>query len=204
MTTDARASRRLEFIHAAWRCFDRPGILATTMEQISREAGYSSGTIYVHFPSKEAAIMAAMAESAQELARLFGAVVARAPELTPTEFVREALSVLGAFRAHHGVDLLRIGMQAWAFSVQDTELGALIRRSYGGLRAGLEIAARAWGLPPGRDGGATDAGELLATIALGFTAQHSLLGDVEVESHVRGLTAVAAALRASTDRGNTA
>jgi TetR/AcrR family transcriptional regulator, transcriptional repressor of aconitase len=195
MSAETRASRRLEFIHAAWRCFDRSGVPAVTMEQITREAGYSSGAIYVHFASKEAVITAAMAESAQELARLFGAVVARAADLTPTQFVREALTVLDGFRAHHDVDLLRIGMQAWAFSVQDSDLGALLRQSYGRLRAGLEAAARTWGLAPGRGGGSLDAGELLATIALGYTAQHALLGDTGVEGHVRGLTAIAAAMR---------
>jgi AcrR family transcriptional regulator len=52
---DPRASeKRRRIVEAAWRLALRGGLRATTMEALAREAGIAKGTLYAHFPDKDA------------------------------------------------------------------------------------------------------------------------------------------------------
>lgn len=50
---DTQRARREHILDAAERCFARNGFHRTTMQNISKEASVSSGSIYVYFKSKE-------------------------------------------------------------------------------------------------------------------------------------------------------
>jgi Transcriptional regulator len=54
-------TRRKEIIDAATRCFLREGLAATSISDIRKESGLSTGAIYLHFTNK-AEIVAAVAE----------------------------------------------------------------------------------------------------------------------------------------------
>jgi AcrR family transcriptional regulator len=51
---DATRQRRADILAAALRCFDDRGLVATTIEDIRGAAGVSVGSLYHHFPDKQA------------------------------------------------------------------------------------------------------------------------------------------------------
>ncbi|ULU24638.1 TetR/AcrR family transcriptional regulator [Dyella terrae] len=62
----------------AWALFEQFGYEAVTMEQIAAEAGVARGTLYNHFPVKEAALALALHEQlASDLSPLMHKVMAR-------------------------------------------------------------------------------------------------------------------------------
>jgi AcrR family transcriptional regulator len=46
--------RRAEILQAAFACFSERGFAATRMEDVAARAGIAKGTVYLHFPDKEA------------------------------------------------------------------------------------------------------------------------------------------------------
>lgn len=69
---DPRAKeKRRRIVEAAWRLALRNGLRATTMEALAREAGVAKGTLYAHFPDKEAVFDGVIAELLVELAAAF-------------------------------------------------------------------------------------------------------------------------------------
>ena len=69
---DPRASeKRRRIIDAAWRLALRNGLRATTMEALAREASVAKGTLYAHFPDKDAVFDGAVADLLVELAAAF-------------------------------------------------------------------------------------------------------------------------------------
>lgn len=46
--------RRAEILAAAFACFSERGFAATRMEDVAARAGIAKGTVYLHFPDKEA------------------------------------------------------------------------------------------------------------------------------------------------------
>lgn len=55
---ETQAARRTHILTAALTCFARTGYHQTTIDDISREAGLSKGSIYVHFESKKELFLA--------------------------------------------------------------------------------------------------------------------------------------------------
>jgi len=71
-TADPRAiEKRRRIIEAAWRLALKHGLRATTMEALAREAGVAKGTLYAHFPDKEAVFDGVVADLLVELAAAF-------------------------------------------------------------------------------------------------------------------------------------
>jgi AcrR family transcriptional regulator len=71
-TADPRANeKRRRIIEAAWRLALKHGLRATTMEALAREAGVAKGTLYAHFPDKEAVFDGVVADLLVELAAAF-------------------------------------------------------------------------------------------------------------------------------------
>lgn len=71
---DPRVSeKRRRIIDAAWRLTLRSGLRATTMEALAREAGVAKGTLYAHFPDKDAVFDGVVADLLVELAAAFDA-----------------------------------------------------------------------------------------------------------------------------------
>ncbi|MHC1743325.1 MAG: TetR/AcrR family transcriptional regulator [Syntrophobacteraceae bacterium] len=67
---------RQEIVRAAMGLFERQGFEATSMEQIAEEADVAKGTLYNHFPAKEAIIGAYMRETVRELEPELGRLLA--------------------------------------------------------------------------------------------------------------------------------
>lgn len=60
-------ARRREIMEAAVRCFARNGLAATTIADIRKESGLSTGAIYLHFGSKSEIVAAVGEQRKQEL-----------------------------------------------------------------------------------------------------------------------------------------
>jgi AcrR family transcriptional regulator len=89
--TDARPLRadaqrnRARLLDAAVRAFSRDDDAEVTLEAIARDAGVGIGTLYRHFPTREALVEAAYRS---ELARLCDAVPGLLTELPPDQALR--------------------------------------------------------------------------------------------------------------------
>jgi len=59
------AERRNHILRAAAQCFAKNGLRGTTLEDVKREAGVSTGAVYTYFRSKEA-MMRALLEAARD------------------------------------------------------------------------------------------------------------------------------------------
>ena len=71
-TADPRANeKRRRIIEAAWRLALRNGLRAATMEALAREAGVAKGTLYAHFPDKDAVFDGVVADLLVELTAAF-------------------------------------------------------------------------------------------------------------------------------------
>jgi len=61
-------AKREQIVAGAWRVFKRKGFDAASMNDITREAGVSKGTIYVYFSNKEDLFAALVDHHRQEFA----------------------------------------------------------------------------------------------------------------------------------------
>lgn len=86
-----REARPTEITRAALEVFSRKGFAATRVQDIARQAGVSSGTIYLYFDGKEEVLKAAVRESmVAVLSRAEDAAVSH--QGTGDELLRETLS----------------------------------------------------------------------------------------------------------------
>ena len=189
-----RAARRMEILNAAWACFDRGGLHATTMEDIIRASGLSAGAVYLYFPSKEALIEVAVTTSLSGLRGTLDGVWDRDPPPTPTELVREMTEIIAAHTHREGFSLARIAIHGWSEAQRNPRLHEIVSRFYRAFRERLtELAAR-WRavgmIPADADSDATS--KALLSLMLGFVAQSAILGDASPAAHATGLSALGA------------
>ena len=80
------------FLDATERLFATRGYRASTMEVIAREAGYSRGSIYRHFPTREHLVEALVQRTTQ---RHMAGIIERVPEgAGPVEFLVESMVIV--------------------------------------------------------------------------------------------------------------
>lgn len=85
---------RETFLDAAERLFVSRGYRATTIEVIAREAGYSRGSVYRHFPTREALVEALMQRTTQR--HMLG-ILSRLPEdAAPLDTIVESLVIVAS------------------------------------------------------------------------------------------------------------
>ena len=117
-----RALRTVETLfEAATRILEKEGEDGFTTNHIAERAGYSVGTLYQYFPSKEAIVIAMVRRQRERVMREIAALMARAArgECTPEEVVRLYVrSLLDAFGRGRSVQriLARLG---WKFDAHE-------------------------------------------------------------------------------------
>lgn len=128
-------STRDRILDTAERLFAEQGFHATTLRQITREAGVNLAAVHYHMGSKQALILAVFrrrldAMNAERMERLEAALNADDPP--KLERVLEALIypalALGTRPAGDGGRFMRLLMRAWAEN--DNQLHSAIRRRY--------------------------------------------------------------------------
>lgn len=85
--------RRTEILDAAQQLFTTKGVQATSIEDILKQVGIAKGTLYYHFPSKEAILRALIARTTQQ-------IIDRAEQVaqSPLPAVQKFLAALTAAR----------------------------------------------------------------------------------------------------------
>ena len=73
LTDATKAARRAQIIEAAIDCFLKRGYTNTSMSDIIKASGLSSGSIYSHFSGKEDILIGAVNERLSYLKELYGA-----------------------------------------------------------------------------------------------------------------------------------
>jgi TetR/AcrR family transcriptional regulator, transcriptional repressor of aconitase len=119
-------ARRQHILRAAAICFDREGFHRTTIADVRREAGVSTGAIYTYFPNKEA-IIRAMLEDAQG---------ARRTQLDEAERgaggeAERAVLMQWAHRVftEEGAHIARVDVNLWAEALRDRAVAQLAKRA---------------------------------------------------------------------------
>ena len=74
LTDATKAARRAQIIEAAITCFLERGYINTSMSDIIKASGLSSGSIYSHFSGKEDILIGAINERLDYLKELYGAL----------------------------------------------------------------------------------------------------------------------------------
>ncbi|KJS42786.1 MAG: hypothetical protein VR70_03460 [Rhodospirillaceae bacterium BRH_c57] len=99
-----KALKRELILDAARQVFEVEGLEGASIRAIARQAGYTAGAIYFHFPSKEAIYGAVLDESLDRLNAAVRDAVATAPD-TPPDRLRAAALTFFAFYARNPRDL---------------------------------------------------------------------------------------------------
>lgn len=87
LTDATKAARRAQIIEAAIDCFLERGYTNTSMSDIIKASGLSSGSIYSHFSGKEDILISAIDERLDYLKELYGAL----PEGAGPQDILEAI-----------------------------------------------------------------------------------------------------------------
>jgi TetR/AcrR family transcriptional regulator, transcriptional repressor of aconitase len=119
--------RRLHILRAAAACFDREGFHKTTIADVRREAGVSTGAIYTYFPNKEA-IIRAMLEDAQ-LARR--GQLEQAAHPAEARRLERAVLMQWAQRVFtdEGAHIARVDVNLWAEALRDPAVAELAKHA---------------------------------------------------------------------------
>ncbi len=99
-----KALKRELILDAARQVFEVEGLEGASIRAIARQAGYTAGAIYFHFPSKEAIYGAVLDESLDRLNAAVREAVAAAPT-TPPDRLRTAALTFFDFYARNPRDL---------------------------------------------------------------------------------------------------
>jgi AcrR family transcriptional regulator len=185
-----REMRRAQILDAAWRCFYREGVQATTMEQIITEAKLSASAMYRYFGGKDDIIFSAISSSLTAVGKLLEQIVAR--DLAPAALVQRVTVDIEAFSQRENYSLAAIAMHGWSEAQRDEKVRELIRGFYLAFRERLVARVLRWQaegeVAPETD--ATEVAKALQSIILGYVVQMSIMRDVDPDGHARGLAAL--------------
>jgi AcrR family transcriptional regulator len=185
-------ARRQQILEAAWRCFARDGFHATSMQDIFAEAGLSAGAVYRYFPSKLTLVKATAEGITQGVEEAFGVIEALDPVPPPDEAIRLFMEMVLRVVDTLGFDLSRVAVHVWSEALREPQVGAVVQEVGRRIRARwVDIAVR-WKAAGHirEDADPEDLGKVCYGIITGFILQRHVVGDVTVESYVRGVTAL--------------
>lgn len=134
-----RDERRAQILAAARRCFVRDGFHQTSMQDLVREAGMSSGAVYRYFDSKDAMIVAIAEENLDQVVTIVRESVEQGAA------VGAALaSALEYVSGRHADDAFgAIALLVWSEALRNPALAARLRESFDAAGEALAAIARA-------------------------------------------------------------
>lgn len=192
ISDETRELRRTQILEAAWRCFYRQGVQATTMEEIIAEAGMSASQMYRYFANKEDIIVTAIGVSLSGLRTLLEPVFADPSLATPSAFVARVASTIETFSQRKGYNLCSIAVHGWSEAQRNAAVSERLRTQYAAYRAALVARVRAWqaacALPAEAD--ATAIANTLFSTILGYVVQAAVMRDLPPAALAAGLAAI--------------
>lgn len=192
ISDEKKSARRIQILNAAWTCFQKEGLHATTMDNIIRASGLSAGAVYSYFKNKDELIVSAVTTSMTGLAELLAPLLRSEPVPAPDALVRGITEKIATFTAREGFDLRRLAILGWGEAQRNPPVKAVLEASYRGFREQLAAVANIWKQRGDIDKNAdpADVARTILAVALGFVAQSAILGEVEPEMLGRGLQAL--------------
>jgi len=187
-----RAMRQAQILDAAWRCFYREGVQATTMEQIIAASGLSASAMYRYFAGKDDIIVAAVSASLTGLAQRLEPIFDDPVPAGVAALVQRLTGAIEAFAARPGYKLTTIALHGWSEAQRNERLRRLMREHYAAFRRRLTQRVRRW-QAEGRIAAGAPAGDvarLLLSVLFGFVVQGAILGDASPAALARGLEAL--------------
>jgi TetR/AcrR family transcriptional regulator, transcriptional repressor of aconitase len=166
-----RDERRAHILAAARRCFVRDGFHQTSMQDLVREAGMSSGAVYRYFPGKDAMIVAIAEENLDQIVAIVQESVAHGGDLGA------ALAAALEFASSRHTDdgFAAIALVVWSEALRNPALATRLRESFDAAGEALAETARA-----SSPGGAEPAPDVLAKTLLcvlpGYLLQVAIRG----------------------------
>lgn len=190
ISDEKRAARQAQILEAAWICFQKEGLQATTMDDIIRTSGLSAGAVYSYFASKDDLIVAAVTASLASLRELVGPLLHAEPAPDPAKLLLSLTSTIDGFTAREQYDLKRIALLGWSEAQRNERLRATMRSFYLDFRDDLASTLNRWGGHfPGEAGPAgQQLAKTLLSLLFGFVVQAAVIGDVEPEEMAKGVT----------------
>jgi AcrR family transcriptional regulator len=180
--------RRGEIVAAARRRFARDGFHATTMDDVSAEAGVSTSVVYRWFSGKDELVGACIGEVLQGVVEELEQTLRIEPPVPLMDAVRRMLTGILARTTKDGEDLTAIVVQAWAEAMRDPSVKNLLGTVYTRMREGLaELVVRhqeAGTMSP--DLNPEVAARQLFSLIPGFIVQHLVLGAEGLETYLSG------------------
>jgi AcrR family transcriptional regulator len=169
-----RDERRTHVLNAARRCFLRNGFHATSMTDVYREAGVSSGVIYLYFASKDEIIAAIAAQNldgitkaAGDLAQRFGSQGAGVVLANLLQYIRSE---------HERDGLASIALLTWSESLRNEVLSEHLANAFTDVRTMFTTLLRdAKPSDPLKPLGAETAASILVLILTGYVMQLATL-----------------------------
>jgi TetR/AcrR family transcriptional regulator, transcriptional repressor of aconitase len=166
-----RDERRAHILAAARRCFVRDGFHQTSMQDLVREAGMSSGAVYRYFPGKDAMIVAIAEENLDQIVAIVQESVAHGADLGA------ALAAALEFASSRHTDdgFAAIALVVWSEALRNPALATRLRESFDAAGEALAETARA-----SSPGGTAPAPDVLAKTLLcvlpGYLLQVAIRG----------------------------
>jgi AcrR family transcriptional regulator len=136
-----RDERRAHILTAARRCFVRDGFHQTSMQDLVREAGMSSGAVYRYFASKDAMIVAIAEENLDQIVAIVQESVRHGADLGAA-----LAAALEFARTRHAEDgFAAIALVVWSEALRNPALAARLQESFDAAGEALAETARAGG-----------------------------------------------------------
>ena len=189
ISDDQRQARRDQILSAAWKCFSRRGIHATSMEEIIREANLSAGAVYLYYKGKDELILAAISIYIQELRVLLLPILLREEPFPPAAFVRELTKAIVSHTQRNDLDLNVVALMVWSEAQSNPGAKELLAGAQLKYRDELTAVVRKWqksgdiasGGKPG------NIGKAMLSFFLGFIVQSAMLGQIDPVTAAKGI-----------------
>lgn len=194
ISDEQRQVRRDQILAAAWRCFARNGIHATSMEEIIREAGLSAGAVYLYYKGKDELILAAIETYMGTLRGLLLPLLTKEKPLPPAIFTREFTAAISSHTQQRGIDLNVVILMCWSEAQSNPKVKKLVAGFQLKYREALAGIVRTWQEEGhlSKRCGPDDVGKALLSFFLGFIVQSALLGEIEPDTAARGISGLLA------------
>jgi TetR/AcrR family transcriptional regulator, transcriptional repressor of aconitase len=189
ISDEQRQARRDQILAAAWRCFARSGIHATSMEEIIREADLSAGAVYLYYKGKDELILAAIETYMSELRGLLLPLLTMETPLPPAAFAREITAAISSHTRRKGLDLNVIILMCWSEAQSNPKVKKFVAGFQLKYREALVRVVHIWQKQGhlAKTGTPEDIGKALLSFFLGFIVQSALIGRMEPATAARGM-----------------